>query len=56
MIFLSENLGWSAHVQSRIVQEENTTCPMSIIQDDSEGVEALILQNSQQFAQGGTAP
>jgi len=44
------------YIRSHIVaQEENTTFPIAIIQDDSESVLALILQNCQQFAQWYTA-
>jgi hypothetical protein len=56
IILLPENLGWSTYIQSPIVaQEENTTCSIPIIQDDSESVLTLILQNCQQFAQWDTA-
>jgi hypothetical protein len=56
IILLPENLGWSTYIRSHIVvQEEYTTCPIPIIQDVSESVLALILQNCQQFAQWDTA-
>jgi hypothetical protein len=53
IILLPENLGWSTYIRSPIV--ENTTCSIPIIQDDSENVLTLILQNCQQFAQWDTA-
>jgi len=46
IILLQENLGWSTYIQSHVAQEENTTCPVPITEDDSESVLTLILQNS----------
>jgi hypothetical protein len=56
IILLPENLGWDTYICSHILgQEENTTCPLSIIQDYSESVLTLILQNCQPYAKWNTA-
>lgn len=45
IIFLPGNLGWSTYMRSHIVvHKENTTCPIPILQGDSESFLTLILQ------------
>lgn len=46
IVLLPENLRLGTYICSYIFGlEENTICPLSIIQDDSESILALILQN-----------